>query len=318
MPGPSKPLGTPSSVPSHPPRAPLPDTAPAPPPAKGKGKAPQGTQPRAPKQPKQVQEKRQAMMKKKCPIVTRERLERVTTQRFFMVDRKRVDRDGELREEFQVLGSTGNVYTVTIQKVPSCNCPDALKGNQCKHILFVFAKVLQVPFESHVWYQKALLSTELEEVFAHAPLAPNDVSNPRIVEAHAQAAGKVPAVGGKKRAIEEGTECPICYEEMFGTQETLLTLCDTCGNALHKVCFGEWAKTKGLNITCPFCRAKWAVAAAAAPAVGGRAGGSRAGEGYLNLANAAGLSPVRDTSTYYHGPRRGERHMGYHRYDDVD
>ncbi|KAJ7203529.1 hypothetical protein GGX14DRAFT_651531 [Mycena pura] len=35
-------------------------------------------------------------------------------KRFFMVDRKRFE--GELKEEFQVLRSTGNVYTVTIQR----------------------------------------------------------------------------------------------------------------------------------------------------------------------------------------------------------
>jgi hypothetical protein len=86
---------------------------------KGPTKVPQS---RTSKQPKQQQEKRLAIMKKKCPNVTRERLERVTTQRFFMVDRKRVDREDELREEFKVLGSTGNVYTVIIQKVPSCDC----------------------------------------------------------------------------------------------------------------------------------------------------------------------------------------------------
>jgi hypothetical protein len=40
--------------------------------------------------------------------------------RFFMVDRRR--NGDELREEFSVLGSTGNVYTVVIDKKPSCNC----------------------------------------------------------------------------------------------------------------------------------------------------------------------------------------------------
>ena len=82
-----------------------------------------------------------AIMKKKCPNVTRERLERVTTQRFFMVDRKRVDREGELREEFQVLGSTGNVYTVTIQKLPSCSC-------RC----FVFCTLFDVRIEGTYMY----------------------------------------------------------------------------------------------------------------------------------------------------------------------
>ena len=72
-----------------------------------------------------------------------------------MIDRRR--NDGELREEFSVLGSTGNVsdpttsfisrhltstqvYTVTIDRTPRCNCPDALKGNHCKHILFILIK----------------------------------------------------------------------------------------------------------------------------------------------------------------------------------
>lgn len=96
--------------------------APASQPDKGPGMAPKVPQPRTSKQPKQQQEKRLAMTKKKCPNVTRDRLERVTTQRFFMVDRERADREGELREEFKVLGSTGNVYTVIIQKVPSCDC----------------------------------------------------------------------------------------------------------------------------------------------------------------------------------------------------
>ncbi|KAI0087842.1 hypothetical protein BDY19DRAFT_227057 [Irpex rosettiformis] len=309
-PGPSKPSDAPFVAPNS-----ALSSAPVPVPALAttqcKGKAPQAS--RAPRQPKPKAEKRLAITKKKCPNVTRERLERVTTQRFFMVDRKRVDREGELREEFQVLGSTGNVYTVTIQKLPSCNCPDALKGNHCKHTLFIYAKVLQVPFESHVWYQKALLSTELEEIFANAPLAPNDVSNPHIQQAYAQASGKAPTASGKKRAIEKGTECPICYEGMHGVQESTLTFCDTCGNGLHKECFGEWAKAKGADITCPFCRAKWPVTVANAALRGPDAVG-RFGEPYLNLANAAGLSSARDTSTYYHGPRQGYRHMGYNRY----
>lgn len=39
---------------------------------------------------------------------------------------------------FAVLGSTGNVYTVTITTQPSCSCPDFQKrGDPCKHLLFV-------------------------------------------------------------------------------------------------------------------------------------------------------------------------------------
>ncbi len=34
--------------------------------------------------------------------------------------------------EFVVLGSTGNEYAVRVGAVPSCSCPDALRGNHCK------------------------------------------------------------------------------------------------------------------------------------------------------------------------------------------
>ena len=38
-------------------------------------------------------------------------------------------------------GSTGNVYTIVIQHLPTCDCPDYGKGNHCKHLLFVMLKV---------------------------------------------------------------------------------------------------------------------------------------------------------------------------------
>lgn len=44
--------------------------------------------------------------------------------------------------KFFVLGATGNVYTVTLSVTPSCTCPD--RTTPCKHILFVFIRVLGV------------------------------------------------------------------------------------------------------------------------------------------------------------------------------
>lgn len=37
---------------------------------------------------------------------------------------------------FKMAGTTGNLYKVVIGKVPSCDCPDGGKGNQCKHIFY--------------------------------------------------------------------------------------------------------------------------------------------------------------------------------------
>lgn len=44
--------------------------------------------------------------------------------------------DGYPVMEFDVAGTTGNLYKVTVGKVPVCNCPDGTKGNQCKHIFY--------------------------------------------------------------------------------------------------------------------------------------------------------------------------------------
>ncbi|KAJ7108948.1 hypothetical protein C8R43DRAFT_1043599 [Mycena crocata] len=268
-------------------------------------------------------EKREAKFKSKCPGNIMERVERVMTQRFFMIDRKRFE--GELKEEFQVLGSTGNVYTVTIQHKPSCNCPDAAKGNHCKHILFIYLKVLQVTRTSGYWYQKALLTSELETIFAEAPLAPNALAHPRIREAYARATGKTtgppstptPDVGSKKRLPGKDDDCPICYDEMHTAAPEALTFCEECGNAVHGGCFAQWkqtATTQRKTLTCIYCRAEWPHDL---PAAGASGSGSRTtAGGYLNISGVAGVSPQRDTSSYYHGPRRGQRYYGYNAYGE--
>ncbi|KAJ7210694.1 hypothetical protein GGX14DRAFT_624755 [Mycena pura] len=260
-------------------------------------------------------EKRLAVLKKKCPQNILDRVERVMTQRrrrFFMVDRKRFE--GELKEEFQVLGSTGNVYTVTIQRVPSCDCPDARKGNHCKHILFVYLKVLQVDQSTGYWYQKALLSNELESIFAGAPLAPNALAHPRVRKAYERAIGKSKPASTpessapKKRLPTEDDDCAVCYEKMHTVAESTLAFCESCSNAVHGECFEQWKQTsrnKGAKVTCMYCRAEWPTAGGA----GATADVAReAGTTYVNVASVANVSPQRDTSTYYHGPRRGQRY----------
>jgi len=213
--------------------------------------------------------------------------------RFFMIDRRR--EGDEPREEFKVLGSTGNVYTVTIGRLPSCNCPDASRGNHCKHILFVFLKVLQVPQSSGLWYQKALLTSELQSIFADAPQAPNALAHSEVREAYAHATGKAPAPtpsGSKRRSLGPEDCCPICYEGMDGISQDKLVFCEECGNALHTECFEQWRR-RAAEVTCVWCRAKWPTG------VKDGSSTSRASDGYINLGSVAGLSGARDTSSYH-------------------
>ncbi|KAK2463824.1 hypothetical protein APHAL10511_004129 [Amanita phalloides] len=274
------------------PPAPTPVAESSTPKRKGKGTK-KGKEKEAP------EEKRAARFKVKCPQNIMDRVYRVRQQRLFMIDRSREGE--ELRETFSVLGSTGNVYTVVIDLVPRCNCPDALKGNHCKHILFIYLKVLRVPESSSHWYQKALLFSELEEIFAQAPLAPNCVAQQHVRDALARASGQNPESESsssiKKRMPSEEDNCPICYETMYEVAENALKFCETCGNALHDECWKQWQASSvrnGKTVTCVWCRAETTPAGGQRPQPG-----AHANEGYLNLGAVAGCSPTRDTSTYH-------------------
>lgn len=91
------------------------------------------------KKDEEPEEKRLKRFRAKPPVSYLERLSRAKQQRMFLIDRNRTtSSDGTYEEEvFDIAGTTGNVYQVTVSKVPSCTCPDANKGNQCKHIVYV-------------------------------------------------------------------------------------------------------------------------------------------------------------------------------------
>lgn len=146
----------------------------------------------------------------------------------------------------ELTGSTGNIYTVCIARQPTCDCPHAKAGNQCKHIVYVMARVLRAKTE--YTYQLALLSTELQEIFASAP--------PIVDEGGA---------GGEKdknRKAVDG-DCPICFEGMGEGKEEIVWCKAACGQNIHKQCFEMWSATKKRSggaqakVTCPYCRSVW-------------------------------------------------------------
>lgn len=209
---------------------------------------------------------------------------RALNQRMFVLDRQRrtTDSGEHPTEQIQLAGTTGNVYTITIDKVPNCNCPHALKGNQCKHVIYVLARVLRVPWELE--YQVAFLASELRSIFARAPPLPEEQ-------------GKESEEDGKRKPLEG--ECPICCEdfEPENTAEAVVYCKASCGNNIHKQCFEQWAATKsGQVVTCPFCRAPWEGDEDTLKKV--VQSGRPNKEGYVNVASQLGLSGRRDYSTY--------------------
>ena len=197
----------------------------------------------------------------------------------FVIDRKRTGTSELPAEEILLAGSTGNLYTIVIDKRPTCDCPHALKGNECKHIVYVLHRVLKAP--PHLSYQRAFLSGELREVFDNAPPLPGNKAEEGEVEQ-----------SGRKEI--EG-DCPICCEEFSGGDKASVTWCQSsCGNNMHKACFDQWARQKraiGGPITCPFCRAPWK----SGEVNNGVIDTSRAvnEDGYVNVASQLGLSGLR-------------------------
>ena len=62
-----------------------------------------------------------------------------------------------------------------------------------------------------------------------------------------------PMDGNRKPLTDD---CPICFMEFEEGEES--TWCRAaCGNNIHTACFKRWERTKGQQVTCPFCRAPW-------------------------------------------------------------
>lgn len=237
--------------------------------------------------------------------------ERALTQRLTVLSRERCGTDEVPEEKVVMAGSTGNVYTQKIKLVPSCNCPHAMKGNQCKHIIYVMLRVLKA--REDLAYQLALTTSELSEVLKNAPPIPGVETDP------ADAQG---GQDGNRKAIEG--ECPICYDDLEPDKDAIAYCKASCGNNVHKDCMQKWiAMSKG-KATCPYCRATWATEEGFDGKLGDidTNGLQRNEDGYVNVAGQLGLSGERDFSTYHsfwvrrHLGHGGRRRGDFEDYDD--
>lgn len=215
---------------------------------------------------------------------------RTLTQRLTVLSRDRCGTDELPEEKVVIAGSTGNVYTVSVGLMPSCDCPHAQKGNQCKHIVYIMLRVLKA--REDVAYQLALTGTELRELIKNAPPIPGIEADGNDKPGEEQ--------DGNRKPIEG--ECPICYDELDPKNDEIVYCKTSCGNNVHKACMQSWIRvaTRG-KVTCPYCRATWDTEEAFDGNLGNidTKGLERNGDGYLNVAGQLGLSGERDYSTYH-------------------
>ena len=151
----------------------------------------------------------------------------------------------DTKADFVVLGSTGNVYNVTIDDKISCTCPDALKGNRCKHAFFVLMRVLGVSAQNPILQQKSLTEDDFKSMNISNLRVPQTAEAPLTVKSAYQTS-KLPVV---PKNLED---CPICYEKI-GTEEH--EACKQCRYAFHSECLSTWWAHANQN-TCPMCRSE--------------------------------------------------------------
>nr|XP_043608747.1 mitogen-activated protein kinase kinase kinase 1-like [Erigeron canadensis] len=162
--------------------------------------------------------------------------------------------------DFFILGATGNVYTVNLSPTPSCTCPD--RTTPCKHILFVYIRVLSVSLDDPCIWRRTLQPCQLTRLLM-SPISLDTLVGvtirQRFQEMYVQRAtthpdGKAPPV-----QAEEGSTCPVCLDEMGSSSEARkLVACATCKNPIHEECLLAWKRSSRRRSTsCVICRSRW-------------------------------------------------------------
>ncbi|KAK0749137.1 hypothetical protein B0T18DRAFT_427309 [Schizothecium vesticola] len=215
-------------------------------------------------------EKRLRRFRPNAPKAFQEIYERATTQRFY------------------VLRANAAAPPKPLKKRSRSLAPPGAENKQCKHIIYVMARVLRAN-PDHV-YQLALLSSELCDIFVRAPPADNQPG--------ANGAGN-----DNNRKPLEG-DCPICFNEMEAEGEAVVWCKAACGQNVHRECFEMWAATKRqqagaggkVDVTCPYCRSVWEGDEDMVKKI--EKTGPLNTEGYVNVAEQLGISDQRDPSIY--------------------
>ncbi len=212
----------------------------------------------------------------------RERIARAHAHRLYLLHAApRQEAPEGWRQSFAVLGATANVYDVVISRTPSCSCPDAARGNICKHRLFVLLRVLRRREDDPLLWQRALLEAEVRDLLSALPAAAaarDDVGDDAgdagalAMEALRQAYRARTAAPAARRPLG-GSDCGVCYEALLrdddGAEAEAMAWCASCGNATHAACFARWRAARAaqqqqrdgdaaaLLVTCVYCRAPW-------------------------------------------------------------
>lgn len=162
-----------------------------------------------------------------------QRIYRAKTQKIYLVNRNVTDKSAD----FDIMGSTGNIYTVSLNGKPECTCPDhELRNRRCKHILFMLAKIFNVEDP----YQPKFSMNEIKKYIT--------CYQENIKKFNISYDTKNKCIDVGKRDICD--DCIICLDPIDNGEKYIY--CKTsCGKCLHENCYNMFRKTG--KTTCPYC-----------------------------------------------------------------
>ena len=195
------------------------------------------------------------------------RLSRALSQRLFLLSSPSVVVNDEFGEEdsislsYEVLGTTDNVYNVTLCRTPSCTCPDFIQNkNRCKHIYFILYRHLHVPDSSSLLFQSTYTVQEFKSILSRHQRINGESKTSEIEDSKTLQKKPTEKPTLQQKVILEDDDCAICCENLQASKETLIWCKNQCGNSLHLTCFQKWARVLQKQreiVTCPLCRIKW-------------------------------------------------------------
>lgn len=175
-------------------------------------------------------------------------------QRIFLILTHEYD-DTEHERKYEVMGTTGNVYTVCIVNVPTCTCPDYMTRNKrCKHIYFVLTRIMKVKVAQEDIEEYS--DDDLEDMFSHIPQVTENLRVDAVKLAKFKSLKKNDNGEVDMRKIDEEHLCPICLGEVYGCNEKVIYCRYSCGNPLHEQCF-QMYNSKQTECKCIFCQKPW-------------------------------------------------------------
>lgn len=207
------------------------------------------------KKTKSTKTKKKAVVKMKLPKqITNARKLRGLTQKIFMIEYRKID---EYDMEFDVMGTTKNVYTVKVTKTPTCTCPDhTTRFNRCKHIFFILRRIMKIneEFDDDDFEDKAEFNNkELKRMIKNMPVVMNTLTVDKCVkDKYDQLKCK-----NKNGCVEmKGCDdvCCICFDDLDNGEE--LDYCKkSCGRPIHTECFAMYCEKRDKK--CLICGSEW-------------------------------------------------------------